>query len=235
MPFDGDRFTPDAWRIRKIGVVGPGIVGMPMAALLAHARIREGSFRAGPGGRRPAQLADLGLEGGRHQRRPLAHRRRRAGPRRIVRRHRREGRPARREPRLRRGRRRRRRGADLRADRQAGSCPTTARCSRRWSCWPRALRTGRRATCRSSIFESTLAPSSMTTMVRAHFARHGLEEGRDVLLGNSPNRVMPGRLVERVAAFRQAHGGLHRGDARADRARVSPHRDAAAPCTRPTA
>jgi len=31
------------WSVRKIGVVGPGIVGMPMAALLAHAAIREGS------------------------------------------------------------------------------------------------------------------------------------------------------------------------------------------------
>jgi UDP-N-acetyl-D-mannosaminuronate dehydrogenase len=30
------------WHVKKIAVVGPGIVGMPMAALLAHARIREG-------------------------------------------------------------------------------------------------------------------------------------------------------------------------------------------------
>lgn len=49
------------------------------------------------------------------------------------------------------------------------------------------------------IIESTLAPSSMTTIVRERFASHGLVEGRDVRLGNSPNRVMPGRLVERVA------------------------------------
>ena len=28
------------WRIGKIGVVGPGIVGMPMAALLARASMR---------------------------------------------------------------------------------------------------------------------------------------------------------------------------------------------------
>src|SRR3954470_14564538 len=32
-----------SWSVRKIVVVGPGIVGMPMAALLAHAAIREGS------------------------------------------------------------------------------------------------------------------------------------------------------------------------------------------------
>jgi hypothetical protein len=31
------------WCLRKIAVVGPGIVGMPMAALLAHARVRIGS------------------------------------------------------------------------------------------------------------------------------------------------------------------------------------------------
>jgi UDP-N-acetyl-D-mannosaminuronic acid dehydrogenase len=59
------------------------------------------------------------------------------------------------------------------------------------------------------VFESTLAPSSMHTVVRPFFAEHGLEEGRDILLGNSPNRVMPGRLVERVAAADKLIGGLH--------------------------
>src|SRR6187399_3259232 len=34
---------PPRWTVNKIAVVGPGIVGMPMAAMLAHARIREGS------------------------------------------------------------------------------------------------------------------------------------------------------------------------------------------------
>jgi UDP-N-acetyl-D-mannosaminuronic acid dehydrogenase len=58
------------------------------------------------------------------------------------------------------------------------------------------------------IFESTLAPSSMVTLVRDHFARFGLEEGRDILLGNSPNRVMPGRLVERVASSDKIVAGL---------------------------
>lgn len=59
------------------------------------------------------------------------------------------------------------------------------------------------------VFESTLAPSSMTTVVRELFARHGLIEGKDILLGNSPNRVMPGRLVERVAASDKLVAGLH--------------------------
>ena len=59
------------------------------------------------------------------------------------------------------------------------------------------------------VFESTLAPSTMATLVRDLFAKHGLIEGRDVLLGNSPNRVMPGRLVERVASSDKVVAGLH--------------------------
>jgi UDP-N-acetyl-D-mannosaminuronic acid dehydrogenase len=59
------------------------------------------------------------------------------------------------------------------------------------------------------VFESTLAPSSMATVVRERFAAHGLHEGRDVLLGNSPNRVMPGRLVDRVRASDKLVAGLH--------------------------
>ena len=59
------------------------------------------------------------------------------------------------------------------------------------------------------VFESTLAPSSMTTVIREHFANYGLEEGKDILLGNSPNRVMPGRLVERVTKSDKIVAGLH--------------------------
>jgi len=36
-----------------------------------------------------------------------------------------------------------------------------------------------------------------------------LEEGKDILLGNSPNRVMPGRLVERIRESDKLAGGLH--------------------------
>ena len=59
------------------------------------------------------------------------------------------------------------------------------------------------------IFESTLAPTTMDTLIREHFKKYGLEEGKDILLGNSPNRVMPGRLVERVQASDKLAGGLH--------------------------
>jgi UDP-N-acetyl-D-mannosaminuronic acid dehydrogenase len=59
------------------------------------------------------------------------------------------------------------------------------------------------------IFESTLAPSTMDTLFRDHFASYGLVEGKDILLGNSPNRVMPGRLVERVTHSDKLVAGLH--------------------------
>jgi UDP-N-acetyl-D-mannosaminuronic acid dehydrogenase len=59
------------------------------------------------------------------------------------------------------------------------------------------------------IFESTLAPSSMATVIREHFKKYGLIEGENILLGNSPNRVMPGRLVERVASSDKLVAGLH--------------------------
>jgi len=59
------------------------------------------------------------------------------------------------------------------------------------------------------IFESTLAPTTMDTLFREHFRKYGLEEGKDILLGNSPNRVMPGRLVERIRDADKLAGGLN--------------------------
>lgn len=59
------------------------------------------------------------------------------------------------------------------------------------------------------VFESTLAPSSMHTVIRDHFEKYNLIEGEDILLGNSPNRVMPGRLVERVTESDKLVAGLH--------------------------
>ena len=43
MPLSFNSADDYKWSLKKIAVVGPGIVGMPMAALLANARIREGS------------------------------------------------------------------------------------------------------------------------------------------------------------------------------------------------
>ena len=59
------------------------------------------------------------------------------------------------------------------------------------------------------IIESTLAPSTMHSVIAPFFAKYGLIDGRDVMLGNSPNRVMPGRLVERVAQSDKLVAGLH--------------------------
>lgn len=59
------------------------------------------------------------------------------------------------------------------------------------------------------IFESTLAPTTMDTLFRTFFKKYGLEEGENILLGNSPNRVMPGRLVERIRESDKLAGGLH--------------------------
>jgi UDP-N-acetyl-D-mannosaminuronic acid dehydrogenase len=49
----------------------------------------------------------------------------------------------------------------------------------------------------------------MDTLIRKHFEKYGLIEGKDILLGNSPNRVMPGRLVERIRQSDKLAGGLH--------------------------
>jgi UDP-N-acetyl-D-mannosaminuronic acid dehydrogenase len=64
------------------------------------------------------------------------------------------------------------------------------------------------------IIESTLAPSSMQSVLRPLFAAYGLREGREILLGNSPNRVMPGRLVMRLTNAIKIVGALHPDTAR---------------------
>ena len=35
--------NPENWSVKKVGVIGPGIVGMPMASLLADAQIKIGT------------------------------------------------------------------------------------------------------------------------------------------------------------------------------------------------
>lgn len=59
------------------------------------------------------------------------------------------------------------------------------------------------------IFESTLAPSTMETLIKPLFEKFGLIEGKNILLGNSPNRVMPGRLVHRVINSDKIVAGLN--------------------------
>lgn len=48
------------------------------------------------------------------------------------------------------------------------------------------------------VIESTLAPTTLATLIPERLAAKGLLDGRDFDLGHSPNRVMPGRLLERI-------------------------------------
>jgi len=64
------------------------------------------------------------------------------------------------------------------------------------------------------VIESTLAPSSMLTEVRALFSAHGLEEGRDILLANSPGRSVSGQAVESVRGHDKLIGALSPSTAR---------------------
>jgi UDP-N-acetyl-D-mannosaminuronic acid dehydrogenase len=58
------------------------------------------------------------------------------------------------------------------------------------------------------VIESTLAPSTMLTMVRDLFAQHDLLDGRDLLLANSPSRAMSGHVVDRLAGSDKLIGAL---------------------------
>ena len=195
------------WHVKKIAVIGPGIVGMPMAALLAHARIREG-------GDDPARVVVVqrasktsgwkvdSINAGKS---PIGG---------I-------------EPDLDRIVAESVHAGLLSATTDYASlsdadvvliCVQTDKTGFAPDYGPlfealthlgEALKNKPAENVPLVIFESTLAPSSMTTLVRDHFKKYGLIEGRDILLGNSPNRVMPGRLVERVAASDKLMGGLH--------------------------
>ena len=195
------------WHVRKIGVVGPGIVGMPMAALLARARVTEGSDtpapvtvvqRASPtsawkvdainSGRSPIGGVEPGLD-------EVVAKAAAAGLLRAS-----------------------HDASELKdADvvlvcvqtDKAGFAPDYGPMFEALHQVAEALRRKPAGNVPLVVFESTLAPSSMATVMRDHFACHGLQEGRDVLLGNSPNRVMPGRLVERVESSDKIVAGLH--------------------------
>ena len=211
MPLSFSNEHDARWELRKIAVVGPGIVGMPMAALLAASRICEGT---GEHGSAPAKVVVVqrnsptsgwkvaainegrsvigGIEPGLQQ---------------IV-----------------------AAGAasgllsathdyadvadadlilvSVQTDKR-GFGPDYGPLFESLEGLALALKSRPAGNIPVIVFESTLAPSSMTTVVRTHFEKHGLIEGRDILLGNSPNRVMPGRLVERVAASDKLVAGLH--------------------------
>ena len=194
------------WEVRKIGVIGPGIVGMPMAAMLAHARIAEGG--ASPArvtvvqrdsttsgwkvgaineGRSPIGGVEPGLDD-------------------IVASAVADGLLAATHDYA------ELQDADVvlvcvQTDKR-GTVPDYGPLFEALDRLTEALRHRPEGNIPLVVFESTLAPSTMATMVREHFADRGLVDGRDVLLGNSPNRVMPGRLVERVTTSDKLAAGL---------------------------
>lgn len=195
------------WSVNKIGVIGPGIVGMPMAAMLAHARITIGTENPAQvtvvqrdsvssgwkvdaintgksviGGIEPG-LDKIVMESVEEGLLSATH-----NPEDIS-------------------------DADVilvcvQTDKK-GFEPDYGPMFGALTSLAEALQNKPEHTLPLIIFESTLAPSSMATLMKDHFASYGLMEGEDILLGNSPNRVMPGRLVERVAGSDKLVAGLH--------------------------
>jgi UDP-N-acetyl-D-mannosaminuronic acid dehydrogenase len=198
--------NPEQWKVEKIAVVGPGIVGMPMAALLANARVRIGTDtpakvvvvqRNSPtsGWKVAAINSGRSVIGGIE---PDLDR--------IVNETVQEGILCASHD-----------YSDLADADVILVCIQTDKNGLGPDYGPmfeglhgiaRALQNKPAGKVPLIIFESTLAPSSMMTLMKDHFSEYDLLEGRDILLGNSPNRVMPGRLVERVADSDKLIGGL---------------------------
>ena len=197
MPLSFKSVDDYQWSLKKIAVIGPGIVGMPMAALLANARIKEGSdtpakvvvlqrnsrtsgwkvpaINAGKsviGGIEPA-LDDIVRETVKEGILSASHEYEAASDADLI-------------------------LVSVQTDKK-GFGPDYGPLFEALEGLALALKKKPAGNIPIVCFESTLAPSSMATVIKDHFAKHGLIEGKDILLGNSPNRVMPGRLVERVA------------------------------------
>jgi UDP-N-acetyl-D-mannosaminuronic acid dehydrogenase len=195
------------WKVEKIGVIGPGIVGMPMAALLANARIKIGTDKpakvwvvqrnsGNSGWKVPAINAGKSVIGG------------------I-------------EPSLNSITEKNVKDGILAASwdynvlsdadvilvsiqtDKDGFGPDYKPLMGGLTSLAEALQKKPKGKIPLVVFESTLAPSSMATVIKDHFEKFGLIEGKDILLGNSPNRVMPGRLVERVTKSDKLVAGLH--------------------------
>lgn len=207
MPLSFNSADDYKWSVKKIAVVGPGIVGMPMAALLADARIREGSDTPAKvvvlqrnsktsGWKVPTINAGKSVIGGVE---PALDR--------IV------------SETVKEGILSASHDYDSASDAdmilvciqtdKKGFAPDYGPMFEGLEGLALALKKKPAGNIPIVVFESTVAPSSMATVMKDHFAKHGLIEGKDILLGNSPNRVMPGRLVERVAAADKLAAGLH--------------------------
>jgi len=199
--------NPETWKVEKIGVIGPGIVGMPMAAMLAHARIRIGTDKPAKvvvvqrksvnsgwkveainkgrsviGGIEP-QLNDFVKESVSAGILSATHDFNELSDADVI-------------------------LVSVQTDKK-GFEPDYGPMFGALEGLGEALRKKPEGKVPLVIFESTLAPTSMYSLMREHFRKFGLEEGKNILLGNSPNRVMPGRLVERIISSDKLAGGLH--------------------------
>jgi UDP-N-acetyl-D-mannosaminuronic acid dehydrogenase len=195
------------WIVKKIGVIGPGIVGMPMAALLADARIKIGTDN-------PAKVCVVQRNSNNSGWKVEAINRGKPviggiepGLNEIVKKNVKDGILS--------------ASWDynslsdadvvlvaIQTD-KAGFAPDYVPLFGGLTSLAEALQKKPAGAVPLIVFESTLAPSSMATLIREHFAKYGLIDGKNILLGNSPNRVMPGRLVERVTKSDKLVAGLH--------------------------
>jgi UDP-N-acetyl-D-mannosaminuronic acid dehydrogenase len=198
----------DTWKIEKIGVIGPGIVGMPMAAMLANARIKIGtdqpakvivvqrasvnsgwkvdSINSGKsviGGIEP-ELDDITRDGVQAGILSASSDFSVLSDADVI-------------------------LVSIQTDKKDGFEPDYGPMFGGLEKLAEALQKKPAGKVPLVIFESTLAPTTMDTLFREHFKKYGLVEGKDILLGNSPNRVMPGRLVERIRESDKLAGGLH--------------------------
>jgi len=195
------------WKIEKIGVIGPGIVGMPMAGMLAHAKIKFGTDdparvmviqrdsvnsgwkvktinegRSVIGGIEP-ELDDITGDAVKNGLLSASHDFNELSDADVV-------------------------LISIQTDKK-GFEPDYGPLFGGLEKLAEALQKKPAHKIPLVVFESTLAPTTMDTLIREHFKKYGLEEGKDILLGNSPNRVMPGRLVERIRESDKLAGGLH--------------------------
>jgi UDP-N-acetyl-D-mannosaminuronic acid dehydrogenase len=201
--------TAETWKIKKIGVIGPGIVGMPMAAMLANAKIKIGTDEAAKviivqrnsvnsgwkvdavnsgksviGGIEP-ELDDITSEAVKAGLLSASSDFSVLSDADVI-------------------------LVSIQTDKnESGFEPDYGPMFGGLEKLAEALQKKPAAKIPLIIFESTLAPTTMDTLFREHFKKYSLEEGKDILLGNSPNRVMPGRLVERIRDADKLAGGLH--------------------------
>lgn len=197
----------ETWKIEKIGVVGPGIVGMPMASMLAHAKIKIGTEQAAKviivqrdsknsgwkvdsinngksviGGIEP-DLDDITREAVKAGNLSASSDFSVLSDADVI-------------------------LVSVQTDKK-GFAPDYGPMFGALEKLAEALQNKPVLKIPLVIFESTLAPTTMDTLFREFFKKYGLEEGKNILLGNSPNRVMPGRLVERIRESDKLAGGLH--------------------------